>query len=109
VSILRPVLTASSTNTSPQYEDQIFAQSNLLLEHLRLKYSAAKSSRRIELFGIVFRRTIGEGEDPVKAISNMKEAFDDLNGAPELSGGTITTRLDDNSLVLAILHALSES
>jgi hypothetical protein len=61
-----------------------YAQSYLLLEHLRKAYSAAKASRRIKLLRLVWRTVIEEGEDPSKAMGDMREAFNDLNGAASL-------------------------
>ncbi|RXK41468.1 hypothetical protein M231_01176 [Tremella mesenterica] len=78
------------------------SQSGLLLEHLKANYSAARGSRRVELFRLIWRTNIQEDEDPLPVISGMREAYNDLASSTK-------TVFADNDLATAILLSLPPS
>jgi DNA polymerase III delta prime subunit len=56
---------------------------------------------------LVWRTVIEEGEDPSKAMGDMREAFNDLNGAASLDNKA--SSLTNYDLASAILLALPQS
>jgi hypothetical protein len=104
---ITPVMVVSINLITGLVSSESYAQSYLLLKHLRKASSAAKASRRIKLLRLVWRTVIEEGEDPSKAMGDMREAFNDLNGAASLDNKA--SSLSDYDLASAILLALPQS
>ncbi|RXK36487.1 hypothetical protein M231_06271, partial [Tremella mesenterica] len=71
-----------------------------LLDHLRTTYSAARATRKAELYRLIWRTDIDES-DPMVSISLMRRAFNDLTASSVV--------LADSQLSYAILIALPSS
>lgn len=89
-------LTRISSHTSPSSLTHSWAKS--LYDYLTATYSAARGTRKAELFRVIRCADIHEGANPVEAIVNMRRAFNDLIAS--------NATMDDSQLAFTILIAL---
>ncbi|RXK40373.1 hypothetical protein M231_02356 [Tremella mesenterica] len=92
--VLPPDLLDISTSTTAS---PLGLKAKSLYDHLRLNYSAARSTRKAELYRIIWRTDIEES-NPITSISAMRRAFNDLTAS--------SVSMADSQLAYAILIAL---